>query len=217
MTKTMSKTSAMKLFSAAIGLAWSLFSQVSYAASSIGSDLKDSHGTFRLGTLSFSKSDGENNRTGQASVMNYEYSRYFRTNQALVLGFRQGTDGETKRDAYHSAYAGYRIFPLGVGLPMVVSTGDSTISMDARYKPYAETSLGLGRILFEPVSGGAGEFASDTIGFSFGGGLMMHFFNRWAVDLELLYEMVQGRGGTGNSLSITGNNVYILLGSGLLF
>lgn len=213
----MNANSSGRLIKFTVGLGLVFMTQLSYAGTGIGSNLNDSHGTFRLGTLSFTKSDGEKSRAGRASVLNYEYSRYFRTNQAFVLGFRQGTDAATKRDDYHSAYAGYRIFPLGVGLPMVVSAGDSTISMDARYKPYVETSLGLGRTLFEPISGGAGEFASDTMGFSFGGGLMMHFFTRWAVDLELIYEIIQGRGGTGQTLSISGNNVYILLGNGLVF
>ena len=188
-----------------------------FGAVSLMSDMYDSHGTFRLGTLSYTKTDGEKNRTGGASVLNYEYSRYLRMNQALVLGFRQATDSATKRDAYHSAYGGYRIFPLGVGFPVTTTTGDATITLDSRYKPYAEGSLGLGRILFESIADGAGEFAADTLAIGFGGGLMMHFFSRWALDLQFMYEIVQSRGGTGNSLSISGSNLYIFLGSGLLF
>lgn len=180
-------------------------------------DLDDSHGTFRLGMLNYTKTDGEKNLTGGASVLNYEYSRYFKMDQALVLGFRQATDSVTKRDAYHAAYGGYRMFPLGIGLPVTTTTGDATITLDARYKPYAEASLGMGRILFESISDGAGEFASDTLSIGFGGGLMMHFFTRWAVDFQLMYEIVQSRGGTGNSLAVSGSNIFIMLGSGLLF
>ena len=193
-----------------------LMPQRGYSAA-LANDMHDSHGTFRLGTLSFTKTDGEKNLTGGASVLNYEYSRYLRMNQALILGFRQATDAATKRDAYHSAYGGYRMFPMGVGFPVTTTTGDATIAIDARYKPYAEASLGMGRILFEPLSEGAGEFAADTLAISFGGGLMMHFFTRWAVDFQLMYEIVQSRGGTGSSLAVSGSNIYILLGSGLLF
>jgi len=183
----------------------------------ISSDIHDSHGTVRLGMQNYSKTDGQAIKTGGASVLNYEYSRALRLDQAIIFGFRQATDAASKRDAYHAAYGGYRLFPMGVGFPMVTTTGDATISLDARYKPYAEASLGLGHIMFEPVSDGAGEFGSDTLSITFGGGMMMHFFTRWAVDFQLMYEMVQSRGGTGNSLAISGSNIYILLGSGMLF
>lgn len=206
----------MKL-QAGIFLITFLACRTAFGASALVSENYDSHGTFRLGALSFSNTDGETKKTGGASVLNYEYSRFFKMNQALVLGFRQATDSTTKRDAYHSAYGGYRIFPLGVGLPVTSTTGDATIAIDARFKPYAEASLGLGRTLFEPFSEGAGEFASDTMGITLGGGLMMHFFTRWAVDVQLLYEIVQSRGGTGNALAVSGSNMYFLLGSGLLF
>lgn len=188
-----------------------------WAATTLASDVHDSTGSFRLGVVNFTKSSGEKTYTGGASVYNYEYSRYLRMNQALVFGFRQATDSATKRDAYHSAYGGYRFFPMGVGLPMVTTTGDATISIDSRYKPYAEASLGLGHVLFEPIAEGAGDFSSDSLGIAIGGGLMMHFFSRWAVDLQLMYEIVQGRGGTGNALIVSGNNIYILLGSGMTF
>jgi hypothetical protein len=188
-----------------------------WAAATLARDVHDSTGSFRLGVVNFTKSSGEKTNNGGASVYNYEYSRYLRMNQALVFGFRQATDSATKRDAYHSAYGGYRFFPMGVGLPMITTTGDATISIDSRYKPYAEASLGLGHILFEPIAEGAGDFSSDSLGIAIGGGLMMHFFSRWAVDLQLMYEIVQGRGGTGNALIVSGNNIYILLGSGMTF
>jgi hypothetical protein len=77
-------------------------------------------------------------------------------------------------------------------------------------------SLGLGRALLEAGEEGA-DYSSDSLSIGFGGGLMMHFFTRWAVDLQLMYEMVQGRGGSANSIMVSGNNIYILLGSGVLF
>lgn len=181
-------------------------------------DTHDSHGTFRLGTMSYTKTDGQTPLTGGASVLNYEYSRYLKFNQALVLGFRQATDAASQRDAYHAAYGGYRFFPLGVGFPVISTIGESSISVDARYKPYAEASLGLGRMLYDAFDKNeAAELASDTMGIAFGGGLMMHFFSRWSVDFQLMYEMVQARGGTGESLALSGSNIYIMLGSGLLF
>ena len=183
----------------------------------ISSDIHDSHGTARLGVQNYTKTDGSQIKTGGASVLNFEYSRNVALDQALVFGFRQATDAATKRDAYHAAYGGYRLFPLGVGFPMVTTTGDATISLDSRYKPYAEASVGMGHILFETISDGAGSFNSDTLSFAFGGGMMMHFFSRWAVDFQLMYEMVQSRGGTGNALAVSGSNIYILLGSGMLF
>jgi len=192
--------------------------RLSAAAVALKNDTHDSHGTFRIGTMNYTKTDGRAPLTGGASVLNYEYSRYFRMNQALVLGFRQATDAASKRDAYHAAYGGYRFFPLGVGLPVISDMGEASLSVDARYKPYAEASLGLGRMLYDAFDKNeAAELASDTLGVAFGGGLMMHFFSRWAVDLQLMYEIVQSRGGTGESLALSGNNIYILLGSGLLF
>lgn len=189
-----------------------------FAAATISSDIYDSHGTFRLGTLSYTKTDGEKPLTGGASVLNYEYSRFFRMNQALVLGFRQATDAASKRDAYHAAYGGYRIFPLGIGFPILTNMDDSSLLIDSKYKPYAEASLGLGRMLYDAFDqNAAAELASDTMSFAFGGGLMMHFFTRWALELQIMYEIVQARGGTGNSLSLSGSNMYILLGSGVLF
>jgi hypothetical protein len=168
--------------------------------------------------MSYTKTDGQTPLTGGASVLNYEYSRYLKFNQALVLGFRQATDAASQRDAYHAAYGGYRFFPLGVGFPVISTMGDSSMSIDARYKPYAEASLGLGRMLYDAFDKNeAAELASDTMGIAFGGGLMMHFFTRWAVDLQLMYEIVQARGGTGESLALSGSNIYIMLGSGLLF
>ncbi len=190
---------------------------VAFSAATLSSDINDSTGAFRLGVTNFTKTDGKKTYTGGASVYNYEYSRYLRLNQALIFGFRQATDSATKRDAYHSAYGGYRFFPMGVGLPMLSTTGDATISIDSRYKPYAEASLGLGHILFEPIAEGAGDFSANAMGISFGGGLMMHFFSRWAVDFQIMYEMVQSRGGTNNSLAVSGNNIYILLGNGMTF
>jgi hypothetical protein len=190
---------------------------IAMGAATLSNDIDDSSGSFRLGMINFTKTDGQKTYTGGASVYNYEYSRYLRLNQALIFGFRQATDSATKRDAYHSAYGGYRFFPMGVGLPILATTGDATISIDSRYKPYAEASLGLGHILFEPIAQGAGDFSANAMGIAFGGGLMMHFFKRWAVDFQIMYEMVQSRGGTSNSLAVSGNNIYILLGNGMTF
>ncbi len=190
---------------------------IAMGAATLSNDIDDSSGSFRLGMINFTKTDGQKTYTGGASVYNYEYSRYLRLNQALIFGFRQATDSATKRDAYHSAYGGYRFFPMGVGLPILSTTGDATISIDSRFKPYAEASLGLGHILFEPIAQGAGDFSSNAMGIAFGGGLMMHFFSRWAVDFQIMYEMVQSRGGTSNSLAVSGNNIYILLGNGMTF
>jgi hypothetical protein len=189
---------------------------VGSAAGIFGQDQHDTHGTFRLGVMNYTKSDGKSNYTGSASVLNYEYSRFIKYNQALVLGFRQATDASSKRDAYHAAYGGFRMYPLGVGFPLFVSSMDSTISYDAKFKPFGEMSLGLGRALLEAGEEGA-DYSSDSLSIGFGGGLMMHFFTRWAVDLQLMYEMVQGRGGSANSIMVSGNNIYILLGSGVLF
>ena len=186
-------------------------------AQSIGGDFHDSHATFRLGVMNYTKTDGETPLAGSGSVLNYEYSRYLRLDQAIVLGFRQATDAATQRDAYHSAYAGYRMFPFGLGFPLTSSVGDAVISMDSSYKLYGEGSIGLGRIMYAPISDGAGEFASDTLAIAFGGGVMMHFFSRWAVDFQLMYEIVQSRGGTGGSLAVSGSNIYILIGNGYLF
>jgi len=190
---------------------------IAMGATTLSSDLNDSTGSFRLGMINFTKTDGEKTYTGGASVYNYEYSRYVRLNQALIFGFRQATDSATKRDAYHSAYGGYRFFPMGVGLPVLTTTGDATISIDSRYKPYAEASLGLGHILFEPIAEGAGDFSANSLGIVFGGGMMMHFFSRWVVDFQIMYEMIQSRGGTSNSLAVSGSNIYILLGNGMTF
>lgn len=186
-------------------------------ATAIVSDFHDSHATLRLGVMNYSKTDGETPITGSASVLNYEYSRNLHLSQALILGFRQATDAATQRDAYHSAYAGYRLFPFGMGFPLTTSVGDAVISMDSKYKLYGEASIGLGRILYSPISDGAGEFASDTLAIAFGGGMMMHFFSRWAVDFQIMYEIVQSRGGTGSALAVSGNNIYIIVGNGFLF
>ncbi len=199
------------------GLLSAPFSQNLFASGIFGQDSQDSHGTLRLGIMSYTLSDGAKQYAGSGSVLNYEYSRYARFNQALIFGFRQATDSVSQKDAYHAAYGGYRIFPMGVGFPLLVSTNNSLISYDAKYKPYAEGSLGLGRALLETDGSGGAEYGSDTLSIGIGGGVLMHFFKRWAVDVHILYEIVQGRGGTENSIAASGNNFYFLIGNGLLF
>lgn len=178
-------------------------------------DYYDSHGMFRLGILNYTKSDTNQTLKGSASVMNYEYSRAFRTDQAIVLGWKQATEPATKLDAYHAAYGGYRIFPMGIGLPILVSTGDGMISYDSKFKPYAEVTLGLGHMQFQPDT--TQEFGTDTLSVAFGGGVLMHFFGRWAFDISLMYEKVQQRGGTSQALALSANQFYLLIGNGVLF
>ena len=185
------------------------------AGISVGSE--DSHGMFRVGTMSFAKTDGAENISGTASVLNYEYSRNFRLDQSLLIGWRQATDAATKRDAYHSAYVGYRIFPFGIGFPVLATTGDATIAYDSKYKLYGEASVGLGHMLFQPIAEGAGDFSSETLAIALGGGMVMHFFGRWAVDVQLMYESVQSRGGTANALAASATHIYGMIGTGLFF
>ena len=187
-----------------------------FAAGIFGQDQSDSHATLRLGIMNYTLSDGVSTFAGSTSVLNYEYSRFARYDQALVIGFRQATDSRSKRDAYHAAYVGYRIFPMGVGFPLQVSAADAMLILDSKFKPYVEGSLGLGRVLLKPDDSG-GEYGSDTLSYTFGGGVLMHFFNKWAVDFQVMYELVQGRGGTSASIGASGSQMYVLFGSGLLF
>ncbi|MCX6124325.1 MAG: hypothetical protein NTV34_06190 [Proteobacteria bacterium] len=201
----------------ALFLGLTCLEDIGSCAGVLGQNQFDSHATIRIGMMNYSKSDGNETKAGTASALNYEYSRFTRLSQGLVLGFRQATDPESQRDAYHAAYAGYRLFPFGIGFPVTAMSGEASLTLDSLLKPYAESSLGLGRMLMSSNSGGAAEFAADTLSISFGGGIMAHFFTRWAVDFHVLYEMVQARGGTSEGLAATGTNIYILMGSGLLF
>lgn len=207
---------SQKLALIVIGVALSFRAE---AAALVAREIQDSSAILRIGTQSYSKTDGGDIKVqGSGQMFNYEYSRYLRMNQALVIGFRQTTDPLTKRDASHHAYAGYRFFPMGVGIPMLAVTEDSNLLMDARFKPYAEGSLGLGHTFLKRIdANSAGEFANNTMAIAFGGGLMMHFFSRWMVDLQIMYETVQSRGGTAGALNVGGSNLSILLGNGLLF
>ena len=120
------------------------------AANLVG-EFQDSHATFRFGTMSYTVSDGATPKAGGGMALNYEYSRQLNMSSALIVGWRQVTDSASQRDGHHAAYAGMRMFPLGLGIPLTSSIGDATISMDSSYKYYGEASLGLGRYHRLPI------------------------------------------------------------------
>lgn len=185
----------------------------------IGIDgLEDSHATLRIGIISGSKSDGVRNVALSGSTYNFEYSRNFSLDMAFITGFKVASDPKTKRDGLHTSYAGLRLFPMGIGLPALVSTGDAMISYNSAYKPYIETSIGLGRIVIDFGSGGGTEVsAADSLSLSFGGGVMTHIFRRWAVDFQIIYELIQARGGTESSIAATGSGIWMQLGNSYHF
>lgn len=194
-----------------------LWPNVGHSASLVR-DFPDSHVTLRFGSLTYTNTDGAETISGGGTTLNYEYSRQMNLSSALVLGWRQTTDAKTQRDGYHSAYGGYRMFPFGLGIPITSSVGDAVISMDSSYKLYGEASVGLGRMLFKPNDAdAAAEYSADSLTVSFGGGMMMHFFSRMGVDFQVMYHIIQARGGTANSLLLSGNGMSILFGSSYLF
>jgi hypothetical protein len=186
----------------------------SIAASLVG-EFHDSHGTFRFGTMSYTVTDGATPKAGGGMALNYEYSRQLNMSSALIVGWRQVTDSASQRDGHHAAYAGMRMFPLGLGIPLTSSIGDATISMDSSYKYYGEASLGLGRLLYEPQ--GSADLSGESLSITFGGGVLMHFFSRWGVDFQVLYHIIQGRGGTAESLAVSGSGMSMLIGNSYLF
>ena len=180
--------------------------------------LEDSHATFRIGTISGDRTDSKESSKLKGSTYNFEYSRNFRFDMAFVTGFRVAADPATKRDALHTSYAGVRLFPLGIGLPSLVSTGDTMINYNAKYKPYVDANMGLGRLVIDYGSSGSAEVsAADTLSVSFGGGVMTHLFRRWAIDIQVTYEIIQARGGNENTLAASGTGIWIQLGNGYHF
>ncbi|MEI8024748.1 MAG: hypothetical protein WCI18_00235 [Pseudomonadota bacterium] len=180
--------------------------------------LEDSHATFRIGTISGDKTDSKITSKLKGSTYNFEYSRNFSFDMAFVTGFRVAVDPATKRDVLHTSYAGFRLFPLGIGLPSLVSTGDAMISYNSRFKPYVDASLGLGRLVIDYGSAGSAEVsAADTLSICFGGGVMTHFFRRWAIDVQVIYEIIQARGGNENTLAASGTGIWIQLGNSYHF
>lgn len=180
--------------------------------------LEDSHATFRIGAISGDRTDSKIARPLTGSTYNFEYSRNFSFDMAFITGFRVAVDQQTKRDALHTSYAGFRLFPLGIGLPSLVSTGDAMISYNSKFKPYVDASMGLGRLVIDYGSSGSAEVsAADTLSISFGGGVMTHLFRRWAIDLQVIYEIIQARGGNENTLAASGTGIWIQLGNSYHF
>ena len=180
--------------------------------------LEDSHATLRLGIITGSKTDSVRNKSLAGTTYNFEYSRNFSFDTAFITGFRVAIDPATKRDVLHTSYAGYRLFPLGIGLPGLVSTGDAMISYNASFKPYIDASIGLGRLVVDFGSGGGSEVsAADSLSVSFGGGILMHVLRRWAIDFQFMFESIQARGGNANSLAASGTGIWIQLGNSYHF
>ena len=179
--------------------------------------LEDSHATIRIGRVSGSKTDTVRTKPLSGAAYNFEYSRNFSFDTAFVTGFRVATDPATKRDALHTSYAGFRLFPMGIGLPGLVSTGDAMIGYNSTLKPYVDASIGLGRIVIDFGSGGGSEVsAADSLSASFGGGLI-HVLRKWALDFQVIYEVVQARGGNENSIAASGTAIWIQLGNSYHF
>jgi hypothetical protein len=180
--------------------------------------LEDSHATIRIGRASGSKTDTVRTKPLSGATYNFEYSRNFSFDAAFITGFRVATDPATKRDALHTSYAGFRLFPMGIGLPGLVSTGDAMIGYNSTLKPYVDGSIGLGRIVIDFGSGGGSEVsAADSLSVSFGGGLMIHVLRKWALDFQVVYEVVQARGGNENSIAASGTAIWIQLGNSYHF
>jgi hypothetical protein len=171
----------------------------------------------KAGNVSYSKTDGQVVKTGQAGVLGIEVSEYLRLDRAIFVGYRQATDNTSKRSYYQAAYAGARYYPLHIGRPVDEVVGTTTVQYDALLKPYFDGAVAVGRALYESVAGGAEELAADVIGGDFGVGLTWHPVGRWVLDSRLQYEIFQSRGGTARSLSLSGTNIYVLVGSGYLF
>lgn len=207
--------SLTKLSLVSVAVGFGIFAYAHAHAANLVGEFHDSHATFRLGTMSYTVTDGAKANGGGGMALNYEYSRQLDLSSALVIGWRQVTDSASQRDGHHSAYAGLRMFPLGLGIPLTSSIGDATISMDHGYKYYGEASLGLGRLLLEPQ--GAADLSGDSLSISFGGGVLMHFFSRWGVDFQVMYHIIQGRGGTTDSVAVSGSGISIFLGNSYLF
>jgi hypothetical protein len=215
--RLMSGSKSASLKGALVALAlMPIFSEMAWAIDIDG--LEDSHATVRLGIIAGSKTDSVRTRAMKGTTYNFEYSRNFNFDTAFITGFRVAIDPTTKRDALHTSYAGYRLFPMGIGLPGLVSTGDSMISYNSTFKPYVDASVGLGRLVIDFGSGGGSEVsAADSLSISFGGGVMMHFFRRWAMDLQVMFESIQARGGNANSLAASGTGIWIQLGNSYHF
>jgi len=180
--------------------------------------LEDSHATLRIGTIAGTRTDSKRTNKLKGSTYNFEYSRNFSFDMAFVTGFRVAIDPETKRDGFHSSYGGFRLFPLGIGLPSLVSTGDAMISYNSSYKPYLDASVGLGRMVIDFGSKGSAEVsAADTLSVSFGGGVMTHLFRRWAIDFQVIYEIIQARGGNENTLAASGTAIWMQIGNSYHF
>ena len=171
----------------------------------------------KLGTVQYSKTDGATPLTGSARAQGLELCLFYKLDRCVFGGYREAIDPTSKRDYYLAAYSGWRYFPLGIGHPVDTVLNGATISYDSHIRPFIQTSLALGRALYNPVLGGAEEQAADILGLNLGFGMAWYPIGRWAVNFEVSYEQYQSRGGTANSLSLSGNNLFLLLGSGYLF
>lgn len=200
------------------GRTWAL---VALAALSlpVGSGVALAEGTVvigRAGSATFNKTDGAKTREGQSTAYSFEVMQYIRLDRAVFFAYRNFSDPESKRDAYQAAYGGFRYFPLAVGRPIDEAVQETHVSYDSRLKVYVEGAVSFGRCLFE-IQSLTADLSADTNGFL--GGTGIAFFPASNIDVELgvSFEYFQARGGTADSLGLSGSNMFALLGTGLMF
>lgn len=189
----------------------------SFSTQSLGVSASAQQVDLKVGQVQYNKTDGATPLSGAAATKGLELSLFYKLDSSVFLGFREATDPSSQRSYYLASYAGWRFFPLGIGHPVEEVIDHAKISYDSSLRPFIEGGIAIGRALYNPVLGGAQEQAADIFGLTVGTGMAWFPVAQWTLNVEIIFEQYQARGGTSESLALSGTNIFTLLGTGYLF
>ena len=170
----------------------------------------------RIGRARYSKSVPDRSHQGLSTTYSFEVTQYLKLDRALFFGYMNYPDPSSKRDAYQAAFAGFRYFPFSIGRPVEDSVQETHVSFDSLFKFYVDAGVTFGRCYFEPTGNNYGDLSADTNGVIGGVGLAFFPTNNIDFKVSVSQEIFQARGGTADSLNLSGNNRFAIMGLGFM-
>lgn len=138
-----------------------------------------------------------------------EYVNHSRKDHGLFFGYRLMQFEGSARSEYQAGYAGYRLYPFTLAVPVQTLVNNSTVNYSFSFMPYFDLSGSVGRRLIETKGETGGlEVSSEFYGIGFGTGVQYAAFDFLSFDLGLTYEVMNGFG----PVLMSGTNIMVMLG-----
>jgi len=176
------------------------------------SNYRDTQLGFVMGSNSLTKSDGEKTLKQSGTSWGFEYNRFINSDTSILMGWRTMSEPKTGRAGYSITLLGARYFLIEQGILDTIKADENTFKSMTTWNAFIQGYSGLGRILFEPLANGAGDFSSEIIDNAIGVGIQKNFNPVFSASSTLTYEIINSIFGSSSSLSVKGSNLLFSMG-----